>query len=191
MSWRMTTGGTACRHTMAAGQQPAHWLKHCTRSTMGCTASSRCCRLSWRRSLRPSVKVRGRPFMQCAACYTPPLPYLCLVARTYLWTEHTITILSTWQQQQCQDHQIEVHDFALHGRCMQRPAQVAVCREGPEHSCLLTGVARHLAAVERAVQGVESEVETVEGYVNSITDSIRDSLQTEEAVSGKKLPLHT
>ncbi len=41
------------------------------------------------------------------------------------------------------------------------------------------------------MQGVESEVETVEGYVNSITDSIRDSLQTEEAVSGKKLPLHT
>ena len=78
MSWRMTIGGTACRRIMAAGQWQEHCLKLCTKSTMGCTASSRRCRLSWRRSLPLSAEVRGRPFVPRAFVTNQALPHLCL-----------------------------------------------------------------------------------------------------------------
>ena len=61
---------------------------------------------------------------------------------------------------------------------------MALCRDGPENNCLLLAeVARHLAAVEKAVQGVEIDLETVEGYLSNFTTSIKGNLQTEEAVS--------
>ena len=182
MSWRMTTGGTACRRIMAAGQSQEHCLKPCTKSTMGCTASSRRCRLSWRRSLPLSVEVRGRPFMQRAFCYQSGITrFVFGLEGCFALRCGQSPLLPSSACGGSRDASTNRGACVwLRARCMQQPAQVALCRDGPDNGCLLAEVARHsaadgeppVAAVEKAVQNLKIKLETVDGRVSSFTASV-------------------